>query len=243
MLYIIYKTTNIINDHFYIGKHQCENLNDGYLGSGIKLKQAIKKYGRENFKREILFIFDNEVEMNNKEKELITETLVKDPMCYNLTIGGEGGPIFLGRHHSNETKQLLRENHKEVKLTDAQIKKSIEKSRKTRMEKYGSWNPPSATKEKSKEKTRKKSLLTEEEKMQRMIEANKRRSETLKAKNMHLTAEQKQHLSTLNKGKAPSNKGHICITKDGKNKYISINDLALYETDGWKRGTATNYNK
>ena len=79
--------------------------------------------------------------------------------------------------------------------------------------------------------------------MQRMLEANKRRSETLKAKNMHLTAEQKQHLSTLNKGKAPSNKGHICITKDGKNKYISINDLALYETDGWKRGTATNYNK
>ena len=228
MLYIIYKTTNLINNHFYIGKHQCKTLNDGYLGSGIKLKQAIKKYGKENFKREVLFIFDNEEDMTNKEKELVTEELVKDSMCYNLTIGGEGGPIFFGKHHSEKTKQLLRENHKAVKLTDEQRKKSIEKSRQTRLEKYGSWNSSNVLKEKH--------LLTEEEKLQRKLDADKRRSETLKSKNRHLTDEQKQYLSNLNKNRTPSNKGRICITKDGKNKYINIDELTSYQLNGWVRG-------
>ena len=109
MLYIIYKTINLINNKFYIGKHQCSTLEDGYLGSGVALKEAITKYGKENFKREILFIFDNEVDMNLKEKELVTIDLVNDPNCYNLTVGGEGGPVFLGKHHSEQTKQLLRE--------------------------------------------------------------------------------------------------------------------------------------
>ena len=92
MLYIIYKTTNLLNNKFYIGKHQCLTLEDGYLGSGRALKDAIAKYGKENFKREILFIFDTEADMNLKEKELVTLDLVNDPNCYNMMIGGEGGP-------------------------------------------------------------------------------------------------------------------------------------------------------
>ena len=67
MLYIIYKTTNLLNNKFYIGKHQCLTLEDGYLGSGRALKEAVAKYGKENFKREILFIFNDEADMNLKE--------------------------------------------------------------------------------------------------------------------------------------------------------------------------------
>lgn len=55
MKYTIYKTTNIKNGKYYIGKHQTENENDSYLGSGIALKKAIKKFGKNSFIKEILY--------------------------------------------------------------------------------------------------------------------------------------------------------------------------------------------
>lgn len=107
MFYTIYKVTNKINQKIYIGKHQTDNLNDGYYGSGKLIKSAIKKYGKENFSKEIMFIFETEVEMNNKEKELITEEFVSMKNTYNVGIGGEGGPHFKGKKHSSETKKLI----------------------------------------------------------------------------------------------------------------------------------------
>lgn len=65
--FTIYKTTNLCNGKYYIGQHRTNNVNDDYLGSGIILKDAIKKYGKNNFKKEILFIFDNEYDMNKKK--------------------------------------------------------------------------------------------------------------------------------------------------------------------------------
>ena len=107
--YTIYKVTNKLNGKFYIGKHQTKKLNDHYYGSGKKLLAAIKKYGKENFSKEILFVFETEQEMNDKEKELITEEFVKRPDTYNVGVGGEGGPHFKGRKHTEETLQLIRE--------------------------------------------------------------------------------------------------------------------------------------
>ena len=54
MHYLIYKTTNLLDGKYYVGCHQTKNPNDGYLGSGKHLKRAIKKYGFDNFKVEIL---------------------------------------------------------------------------------------------------------------------------------------------------------------------------------------------
>lgn len=107
MKYTIYKITNQLNSKYYIGKHQTENINDSYYGSGKAIKAAIKKYGKENFKKEILFVFDNELEMNQKERELITEEVVNDPNSYNCGIGGEGGPHFKNHHHTKETIEKI----------------------------------------------------------------------------------------------------------------------------------------
>lgn len=52
--YIIYETTNEINGKKYRGIHKTNNINDGYLGSGIALEQALEKYGKQNFSRQIL---------------------------------------------------------------------------------------------------------------------------------------------------------------------------------------------
>jgi hypothetical protein len=88
MYYTIYKTTNLINNKIYIGQHITDNLDDGYLGSGTNLHKAIKKYGKENFKKEILHIFDNFDDMDNKEKELVTKEFVLREDTYNLIQGG-----------------------------------------------------------------------------------------------------------------------------------------------------------
>ena len=91
MFYLIYKIKNTLNDKCYIGAHKTEDKNDGYMGSGVYLKRAQKKYGIENFEKEILFQFDNEYDMNAKEVELVTEEFVKESNNYNLCPGGKGG--------------------------------------------------------------------------------------------------------------------------------------------------------
>ena len=108
MKYTIYQITNKLNGKIYIGKHQTENIEDGYFGSGVALKEAIKKYGKEFFEKEILFVFDTEQEMNEKERELITEEFVKRKDTYNLGVGGEGGPHFKGKKHTVEIKEKIR---------------------------------------------------------------------------------------------------------------------------------------
>lgn len=88
MHYTVYKTTNIINGKFYIGKHKTSDPYDDYLGSGKLLNKAIKKYGRENFVKEVLCDYDNEAMMNLAEKILV----VIDPeVSYNICKGGHGG--------------------------------------------------------------------------------------------------------------------------------------------------------
>jgi hypothetical protein len=88
MYYIVYKTTNLINEKTYIGIHQTSNLNDGYLGSGIALKRAINKYGKENFERQIIKYCSSYEELINHEKILVNEQWITSGDNYNLKTGG-----------------------------------------------------------------------------------------------------------------------------------------------------------
>lgn len=90
MFYTIYRTTNIITGEFYVGQHATTELNDGYLGSGVSLLESVKRYGKENFNKEILYIFDTEEEMNEKEIELVNESFLSHPLTLNKQPGGCG---------------------------------------------------------------------------------------------------------------------------------------------------------
>lgn len=116
MHYIIYKTTNKIDGKIYIGKHKTKDLSDNYMGSGKRLNLAIKKHGLENFKKEILFVFDNEENMNAKEAELVTKEFVEEDTNYNLCPGGNGGFGYInstglnlrtGMVHSEESRKKM----------------------------------------------------------------------------------------------------------------------------------------
>lgn len=89
-----YKITNNINNHFYYGVHATNNLNDGYMGSGKRLHYAYKKYGMENFTKEILKFFDTTADAYKYEAEVVNEQLIKNPDCYNIKCGGEGWNTF-----------------------------------------------------------------------------------------------------------------------------------------------------
>lgn len=86
----LYKTTNLLDGKFYIGVHDGEP-DDDYLGSGVMLQRAIKKYGVENFRREVLREFSTVEEAYAAEREVVTPSLVDSAMCYNLNVGGRGG--------------------------------------------------------------------------------------------------------------------------------------------------------
>lgn len=88
--HIFYKITNNINNHFYYGVHNTDNINDNYMGSGKRLQYAYKKYGIENFTKENLKFFDTAKEAFEYEAEYITEDLLKDSNCYNIEGGGKG---------------------------------------------------------------------------------------------------------------------------------------------------------
>ena len=89
MHYIIYKITNLLNGKYYIGRHATKNINDSYMGSGIGIKNAIKKYGIENFTKEIIATANSPAELWDLEKEIVNEDVVKDPTSYNNTYGGK----------------------------------------------------------------------------------------------------------------------------------------------------------
>ena len=92
---IIYKTTNILNNKIYIG--QDKNNNPSYYGSGKKLQRSIKKYGKENFTKEILEYCVDETHLNEREIHWISYYNSQDRnIGYNISEGGKEGDRKIG---------------------------------------------------------------------------------------------------------------------------------------------------
>ena len=95
---IIYKTTNVKNGKIYIGKDK--NNNPSYLGSGVILEQAIKKYGRQFFHKEILEECDDNI-IDSREIFWVAKLKTTDnKIGYNITNGGTGGDTTT--HHPDK---------------------------------------------------------------------------------------------------------------------------------------------
>jgi group I intron endonuclease len=93
---VVYKTTNLTNGKIYVGKDEFNN--PSYLGSGYVLRLALEKYGKENFKKEVLEECSNRHELCNREKHWINQLNALDPnIGYNIAEGGTGGNTFIGK--------------------------------------------------------------------------------------------------------------------------------------------------
>lgn len=111
MRHYLYKTTNIIKGKIYVGVHSCvgEFGEDGYLGSGKILIQAIKKNGRDNFKCEVLCEAPSREEVFELEELVVDWDFIYRENTYNLALGGNGSPS----NHTEESKAKMRYSQKQ----------------------------------------------------------------------------------------------------------------------------------
>lgn len=113
--HFIYKTTCLITSKYYIGMHSTNKLDDGYKGSGKRLWRSINKYGLENHVTEILEFVNDRDSLVAREKEIVNEELITDPMCMNLKIGGYGG---FTREQQQENARRSNLKQKELSKTN-----------------------------------------------------------------------------------------------------------------------------
>ena len=113
--HVVYKTTNTVNNKIYVGLHSTNNINDKYIGSGYALKDAINKYGKSKFKKEILYVFNNRREARNMEASIVDKEFCKRKDTYNLAEGGMGVENQYGSKNHMFGKSAI--NAKKVKAT------------------------------------------------------------------------------------------------------------------------------
>lgn len=114
---IIYKITNLINNKIYIGKDMKNSST--YFGSGKIIKLAIKKYGKENFKKDIIEICENKEQLNCQEIHWISfYNSTNELIGYNIALGGEGGKTTKEPWNKGLKTGKLKSEHKQ-KISDA----------------------------------------------------------------------------------------------------------------------------
>ncbi len=132
---IIYKTTNNINGKIYIGKSEKNDPN--YLGSGKIIRQAIKRYGKENFTRKDIDIAFSKQELNEKEIYWVDFYDARNPeIGYNIAPGGKGvgsgkDHHMYGKTHSKEARAKISLANKGKILTQEQLDKMVEGAKKS----------------------------------------------------------------------------------------------------------------
>ena len=101
MYHYVYCIENLINGKVYVGKHSTENLDDGYMGGGKRIRYAIAKHGLENFRKFIIAELDSSEKAFDLEKLLVTEEFVSGENTYNLTLGGRGSFVAANEFYKN----------------------------------------------------------------------------------------------------------------------------------------------
>ena len=204
--FIIYKTTCVVTNKFYIGMHKTNNLQDGYLGSGKIFKRSLKKYGKDNHIFEIIEYLPNLDSLVIREREIVNETLLLDELCMNLKVGGYGGFINAehqkkfstagGKSSCKENYQNVIKHHNKLKTDIEYREKFVEKQRDTHIGDKNVFFGKHHTKESI-------------EKIKKAL----------------------PNSSGINN----SQYGTCWITKDSSNKKIKKENLQIWLDEGWKR--------
>ena len=142
----LYKITNKLTSQYYIGKHNGWEQN-GYWGSGTRLKYNQQKYGIENYTYEVLCISTPDYIFDLESKYVTLELIELDELCLNLRAGGEGAVLItedtrrkigqksterqIGKKHKDITKQRISQSLKGKPLTDSTKKQISEHFTKT----------------------------------------------------------------------------------------------------------------
>lgn len=208
--HFIYKTTNLLSGKYYIGMHSTYDLNDGYMGSGKRLKRSLNKYGKENHKVEILEFLSSRNELKKREEEIVSLNEVAKEECMNLKVGGTGGFSIeqqkINAKKSHVKQKILKETNKE--WSDKRSKNASESNKKAYKE-------------------------GKREKKQVLDWTGLNHSEETKEKMS------KVHLDKHN-GERNSQFGTCWITKDSVNKKIKKEELNSYLETGWIKGRKIN---
>lgn len=225
----IYKTTNLLNGKFYIGKHRGSEFDEKYFGSGVLIQKALRKEGKKNFLCEVLEWCETSDQLNERERYWVEELNARDlRIGYNLCAGGMGGSRFFNEDSlrrmsearkgiplSDEAKQKIRDTYagmseedratRSKKLHDSHVGKTLTTDQKTKIgqtlhERYASGELVSACKGKP--------------------SSNRGRK---------LTAEQAERRRTVCSGRIWVNNGIL-------SKMIYPQDKEAYLNDGWNLG-------
>ena len=152
-IHYIYKTTCNVTKKYYIGMHSTTNLEDGYLGSGKRLRYSVRKYGKENHTKEILEFLPTREKLVIREFEIIDNNLLKDILCMNLRPGGQGGFISeeQQKHRSVCAGNSFAKKYKEDKIFREEVEKKrnigVVKSHKEGKFKYDNFKNKNHSKE------------------------------------------------------------------------------------------------
>ena len=124
--HFIYKTTNNLSGRYYYGLHSTDNLEDGYLGSGRRLRYSLNKYGKENHIREILEFCKTRKELKSREEEIVNLQEIAKKDCMNLMIGGHMGNV---NTRTEETRKKMSASKKGHTVSEETRKKISESSK------------------------------------------------------------------------------------------------------------------
>lgn len=244
-----YKITNNINNKFYYGVHCTNNLNDGYMGSGVLINKAYKKYGKENFTKEIIKYFNTWEDAYEYEAQIVTEELVKDHQCYNLKPGGAGWNMKDRVYVYNENNDVILISNKDPKYLDGTYQSVGKNSKIAVIDKHG--NQLSVYKDDprllSGELTYKLKLyITVKDKNGNTMSVSKDDPRYISGelipiwKDKHHSDCTKSKISKANKNKFIGDNnpqyGKCWITKNDENKFIDITLIDQYLNNGWIKG-------
>ena len=205
-IHYIYKTICNVTGRWYIGMHSTSNIDDGYMGSGKRLRYSIRKYGIENHTKEILEFLPNREALVIREIEIITKELVSNPKCMNLKEGGSGGwvskevQIKCSKSGGYATSQKLK-NDDEFRLNFSKTMSETLKKQYIDGVRFGF----------------------------KGIRFNKSHSEETKK----IMSEKRKGTGT---GESNSQYGTCWVTKNGTDKKIKKENLEIYLNEGWVKG-------